>query len=321
MIDIKSIWEDQKPTGDIIVRTRINEIEHLNCYAATNHITGQHLFVISISNLVQIPNLKNYRFKGVEVFTIESKDTAELYIYLLDNSLKDIFSMFIQDVMENIQNTITEKEALSRALNVVSNWRRLFGKINFNGLTIDQQKGLIGELLFLSYILDNKPDEIDNLSKWTSTERGFESKDFTMGSVGVEIKFSSSKQPRIRISNERQLDPESLDKLFLVLYSAEPVKDKGISLDSMVENIRNKIKIADELKEFNVKLELIGYFDDDKDHYNNMYSIKKIFVFEVASGFPRIVKSQLPLGVYDTSYSIEVSSIESYIVNIEKTLL
>ncbi len=321
MIDIKSIWEDQKPTGDIIVRTRINEIEHLNCYAATNHITGQHLFVISISNLVQIPNLKNYRFKGVEVFTIESKDTAELYIYLLDNSLKDIFSMFIQDVMENIQNTITEKEALSRALNVVSNWRRLFGKINFNGLTIDQQKGLIGELLFLSYILDNKPDEIDNLSKWTSTERGFESKDFTMGSVGVEIKFSSSKQPRIRISNERQLDPESLDKLFLVLYSAEPVKDKGISLNSMVENIRNKIKIADELKEFNVKLELIGYFDDDKDHYNNMYSIKKIFVFEVASGFPRIVKSQLPLGVYDTSYSIEVSSIESYIVNIEKTLL
>lgn len=321
MIDIKSIWEDQKPTGDIIVRTRINEIEHLNCYAATNHITGQHLFVISISNLVQIPNLKNYRFKGVEVFTIESKDTAELYIYLLDNSLKDIFSMFIQDVMENIQNTITEKEALSRALNVVSNWRRLFGKINFNGLTIDQQKGLIGELLFLSYILDNKTDEIDNLSKWTSTERGFESKDFTMGSVGVEIKFSSSKQPRIRISNERQLDPESLDKLFLVLYSAEPVKDKGISLNSMVENIRNKIKIADELKEFNVKLELIGYFDDDKDHYNNMYSIKKIFVFEVASGFPRIVKSQLPLGVYDTSYSIEVSSIESYIVNIEKTLL
>lgn len=321
MIDIKSIWEDQKPTGDIIVRTRINEIEHLNCYAATNHITGQHLFVISISNLVQIPNLKNYRFKGVEVFTIESKDTTELYIYLLDNSLKDIFSMFIQDVMENIQNTITEKEALSRALNVVSNWRRLFGKINFNGLTIDQQKGLIGELLFLSYILDNKPDEIDNLSKWTSTERGFESKDFTMGSVGVEIKFSSSKQPRIRISNERQLDPESLDKLFLVLYSAEPVKDKGISLNSMVENIRNKIKIADELKEFNVKLELIGYFDDDKDHYNNMYSIKKIFVFEVASGFPRIVKSQLPLGVYDTSYSIEVSSIESYIVNIEKTLL
>lgn len=321
MIDIKSIWEDQKPTGDIIVRTRINEIEHLNCYAATNHITGQHLFVISISNLVQIPNLKNYRFKGVEVFTIESKDTAELYIYLLDNSLKDIFSMFIQDVMENIQNTITEKEALSRALNAVSNWRRLFGKINFNGLTIDQQKGLIGELLFLSYILDNKPDEIDNLSKWTSTERGFESKDFTMGSVGVEIKFSSSKQPRIRISNERQLDPESLDKLFLVLYSAEPVKDKGISLNSMVENIRNKIKIADELKEFNVKLELIGYFDDDKDHYNNMYSIKKIFVFEVASGFPRIVKSQLPLGVYDTSYSIEVSSIESYIVNIEKTLL
>ena len=44
MVNIKSIWETQKPTGDVIIKTKIEDLPHLNCYAATNHITGQHLY-------------------------------------------------------------------------------------------------------------------------------------------------------------------------------------------------------------------------------------------------------------------------------------
>ena len=92
----KSIWDNQKPTGEIIIRTRIDEIPHLQCFAATNHITGQHLYIMSVSNNVVIPELKNYRFKGVEIYTlpIEIENKIELYIYLLDNELKDIFIIF-----------------------------------------------------------------------------------------------------------------------------------------------------------------------------------------------------------------------------------
>ena len=57
-----------------------------------------------------------------------------------------------------------------------------------------------------------------------------------------------------------------------------------------------------------------GYFDEDKEHYGKMYSHKKIFVFAVTPQFPKIVKDQLPLGIYDTSYSIEISAVENFIV-------
>ena len=97
MTNIKLIWDSQKPTGDIIIKTKIDDIPHLNCYAATNHITGQHLFILSVSKTVEIPELKNYRFRGVEIFPIELENTFELNMYLLDNDLKDIFSLFIQD--------------------------------------------------------------------------------------------------------------------------------------------------------------------------------------------------------------------------------
>jgi hypothetical protein len=319
MINIKSIWENHKPTGNIIIKTRIDEISHLYCFAATNHITGQHLYIMSVENNVAIPALKNYRFKGVEIYTLsnEVESKIELYIYLLDNDLKDIFSLFIQNILEDIGNSITENEAIITTLNVVSKWKKLFDKINFNGLSLEQQKGLIGELLFLNYLL-NEPKTLTNaVNAWTGTEHEFQAKDFTFGSVGIEIKFTSSKQPRIKVSNERQLDAENLSELFLVLYSTEAVKDNGFSLNLLVEQMRNKIPMEEERSIFNAKLQLNGYFDEDKEHYKKMYSLKKTFTFAVTSEFPKIVKDYLPLGIYDTSYSIEISAVESFIIEID----
>lgn len=320
MINIKSIWENHKPTGDIIIKTRIDEIKHLNCFAATNHITGQHLYIMSISNNVSITELKNYRFKGVEIFSIEVENNFELNIYLLDNELKDIFSLFIQNILEDIEQSVTESEAITKTLNVVSKWKRLFDKINFNGLTLEQQKGLIGELLFLNYLLNNEKTSTNALNAWTGAEEEFQSKDFTLGSVGIEIKFTSSKQPRIIVSNERQLDAENLRELFLILYSTEAVKDNGISLNSIIEQTRQNITTEDERSIFNSKLQLNGYFDEDREHYGTMYSLKKTFAFNVTSEFPKIVKSDLPLGIYDTSYSIEISAVENFIVETETIL-
>lgn len=322
MINIKSIWENHKPTGDIIIKTRIDEIQHLNCFAATNHITGQHLYIMAVSNNVAIPELKNYRFKGVEIYTLknETENKIELYIYLLDNDLKDIFSMFIQNILEDIENSVTESEAIKTTLNVVSKWKKLFDKINFNGLTLEQQKGLIGELLFLNYLLKNEKTSTNAVNAWTGAEQEFQAKDFTLGSIGIEIKFTSSKQPRIKVSNERQLDAENLSKLFLVLYSTEVVKDNGISLNSIVEQTRQNISTEEERNIFNGKLQLNGYFDEDKENYGKMYSIKKLFAFAVTSDFPKIVKNQLPLGIYDTLYSIEISAVENFIIELEEIL-
>lgn len=320
MINIKSIWENQKPTGDIIIKTKIDDVPHLNCFAATNHITGQHLYIMSVAKNVVIPELKNYRFKGVEIYSVpnEIEDTFELYIYLLDNELKDIFSLFIQNILEDIIKSVTENEALIITLNVISKWKKLFDKINFNGLSIEQQKGLIGELLFFNYLIENNKSSASILNAWTGAD--FEDKDFIFGSVGIEIKLTSSKYPKIKITNERQLDTEHLSKLFLILYTTEEAKENGFSLNSLIEKTIKNIATSEERVFFNERLLLLGYREDDKEHYNKMYSLKKTFGFTVADNFPKIVKSQLPLGIYNTSYSIELSAVEQFILETEKIL-
>ncbi len=321
MIDIKAIWENHKPTGDIIIKTRIAEISHLNCFAATNHITGQHLYIMSVSKKVIIPELKSYRFKGVEIYMLpnESGKTNDFYVYLLDNDLKDIFSLFIQNILEDVIESITESEALNQTLNVVSKWKRLFDKINFNGLNLEQQKGLIGELLFFDLFLKHKRPISTILSAWTGPD--FEDKDFIFGLNGVEIKLTSSKYPKIKITNERQLDNENLNELFLILYITEEVKENGFTLSSLVEQTRKQVATnLDALKYFNERLILLGYFDTDKEHYQKMYSVKNTLSFSVAPEFPKIIKSQLPIGIYNTSYSIELSAVEQFQIPLKEIM-
>lgn len=316
MVNIKSIWETQKPTGDIIIKTRIEDIPHLHCYAATNHITGQHLYIMSVSKNVEISELKNYRFKGVEIFPVETDDFCELNIYLLDNDLKDIFSLFIQNILEDIAESVTENEAVTKTLHVISKWKKLFDKINFNGLTTEQQKGLIGELLFINYLLDNRKSSATILNAWTGPD--FEDKDFVFGATGVEIKLTSSKYPKLKITNEGQLDAQNLNELFLILYTAEDVKENGFTLNSLIDQTQQKLSAnIDELKFFGERLMLLGYFVDDKEHYNKMYSLKKTYSYSVSDEFPKIIKSQLPVGVYNTSYFIELSAVENFSVEME----
>jgi REP element-mobilizing transposase RayT len=316
MVNIKSIWETQKPTGDIIIKTKIEDIPHLNCYAGTNHITGQHLYIMSVSKNVEIPELKKYRFKGVEIFPIETDHFCELNIYLLDNDLKDIFSLFIQNILEDIAESVTENEAITKTLNVVSKWKKLFDQINFNGLSIEQQKGLIGELLFVNHLLDHRKSPTAILNAWTGPD--FEDKDFVFGATGVEIKLTSSKYPKLKITNEGQLDTQNLKELFLILYTVENVKENGFTLNSLIYQTLQKLSAnIDELNFFNEKLFLAGYLEEDKKHYNKMYSLKKTYSYSVSEEFPKIIKDNLPVGVYNTSYFIELSAVENFSVVLE----
>ena len=319
MVSIKSIWESHVPTDEIIIKTQLEHVKPFKCFAATNHITGNHLYIFETSKNAKFPEFKNYKFKGLFIEIFEFEDAKELHIYLLDNQLKDIFSLFIENIVEEISKSVTENEALVETSNVVLKWKKLFDKINFQGLTIERQKGLIGELLLFNSLLDEEYSIDALLESWTGPD--FNDKDFRFGSFGIEVKLTSSKVPKVKISSERQLDNENLTKLYLVLYVVEEVKDKGFSLNSIIEQIRTKINNnQNALKFFNERLLLVGYFDEDFENYKRQYAFRKRNFYEVTSDFPRLVASDLPIGLFDTKYNIELSAIEQFLVSNESIL-
>jgi hypothetical protein len=319
MVSIKSIWESHAPTDEIIIKTQLEHVKPFKCFAATNHITGNHLYIFETSKNAKFPEFKNFKFKGLFIEIYEFEEKKELHIYLLDNQLKDIFSLFIENIVEEISKSVTENEALVETSNVVLKWKKLFDKINFQGLTIERQKGLIGELLLFNSLLDEEYSIDALLESWTGPD--FNDKDFRFGSFGIEVKLTSSKVPKVKISSERQLDSENLTKLYLVLYVVEEVKGKGFSLNSIIEQIRNKINNnQNALKFFNERLLLVGYFDEDFENYKRQYAFRKKNFYKVSNDFPRLIASDLPIGLFDTKYNIELSAIEQFLVSNESIL-
>lgn len=319
MVSIKSIWESHVPNDEIIIKTQLEHVKPFKCFAATNHVTGNHLYIFETSKNARFPEFKYFKFKGLFIEIFEFEETKELHIYLLDNQLKDIFSLFIENIVEKISKSVTENEALIETSNVVLKWKKLFDKINFQGLSIESQKGLIGELLLFNSLLDEEYSIDKLLEGWTGPD--YNDKDFRFGSFGIEVKLTSSKVPKVKISSERQLDSDNLTKLYLVLYVVEEVKDKGFSLNSIIEQIRVKINHnQNAIKFFNERLLLVGYFDEDYENYQRQYAFRKRKFYEVTVNFPRLVASDLPIGLFDTKYNIELSAIEQFLVSNESIL-
>lgn len=91
------------------------------------------------------------------------------------------------------------------------------------------------------------------------------------------------------------------------------MKENGFTLNSLIDQTQQKLSAnIDELNFFTEILMLLGYFYEDKEHYNKMYSLKKTYSYLVSEDFPKIIKNQLPLGVYNTSYFIELSAVEGF---------
>lgn len=311
MIDIKSIWANQAPSKEVIVKTRIEEILQFSCFAATDNRTRNHIFIFETSNDAKIPDFKNFKFRGVLIHVFDFDGSKELDIYLLDNQLKDIFCLFIENIIEVISKCITENDALIEISNVILKWKKLFDKISFQGLSSEMQKGLIGELLTFNTLIDEEYSLEKLLDSWTGPD--YHDKDFLFDGVGVEVKLTSSKVPKVKISSERQLDGQNLTNLFLLLYIVEEVKDKGFSLNSLVDQIRLKIKFNQNcLRSFNEKLILVGYLDEDIEHYNKQFAFRERKIYDVVPDFPKLTSSDLPIGLFNTTYSIELSSIEKY---------
>jgi hypothetical protein len=313
MIDIKKIISTQLPGENIIIKTRIDEITQFKCFIATDTITNIHYFNFEISKEVPMPDLKKFKFQGVSIQIFDLNSVLNLNVYLMDNDLLEIFILLIQNIAEVLVNCQTENEALQNTLNVILKWKKLFDKIKSTALTIEEQKGLIGELLTFSALLEENYLSDKLVESWTGPT--YEDKDYVFEDKGLEIKFTTEKTPHIQISSERQLDIQNLTTLHLILYISENVKSNGFSLNSIIEEIRQNISQSqNSLNLFNAKILKLGYLEEDFENYEQLYAIKKRNIYHVTSSFPKITSSILPIGIFNTQYSIELSAADRFII-------
>lgn len=319
--NISSLWEimsQEKSVG--LVKRLLPNNSPLKVFATYKHPENICGIAFSCDSKLKLSVDSFYNLKelSVQLFLDTSHQPNRLLtIQLFSDANTDIFAYLCGNLVETIERCDTEAKAIKLVLNRLEKWKTMFSKGASDGLSITEQQGLYGELMYLhKLVLRGIFSYIDTLKIWVGADKAM--RDFQGKDWAVEAKtISINNADQITINGERQLDETLLDKLYLYHLSVEVSRMNGQTLNEKVDELRSLFsddKVA--LNIFNAKLMEAGYFDYHRELYRERcYKIRKESIYVIDDSFPRIKESELRDGVSNTVYSINVSTCAEYMVS------
>lgn len=319
--NISSLWEimSQEKSEGLVKRLLPNN-SPLKVFATYKHPENICGIAFSCDSKLKLSVDSFYNLKelSVQLFLDTSYQPNRLLtIQLFSDANTDIFAYLCGNLVETIERCDTEAKAIKLVLNRLEKWKTMFSKGASDGLSITEQQGLYGELMYLhKLVLRGIFSYIDTLKIWVGADKAM--RDFQGKDWAVEAKtISINNADQITINGERQLDETLLDKLYLYHLSVEVSRMNGQTLNEKVDELRSLFsddKAA--LNIFNAKLMEAGYFDYHRELYRERcYKIRKESIYVIDDSFPRIKESELRDGVSNTVYSINVSTCAEYMVS------
>lgn len=302
MNNLKEIWANQiASSGFGVVKKKIESLTQFNCYVGTILASKAKLFSIELPVGFNVSQNYLRRFTGVEIQVLPSN---ELIIILQENELSDIFTMFIEDIINSISTVSTIDDALLKISQRVSYWKRLFGKFTGGLLTPQQQRGLYGELIILEFLLKQIENQVSVLEAWQAPAGT--NQDFYFNTIAIEVKTSKSNNPTIKIANEFQLDSSLFNNLFIAFIRLSEVQGGEDTLLHKINDIRSILHAFPLLiDDFNLKLSHLGISQDLENEYDKTsYKIRNIKYYQVTDDFPRIISTMVDKAVSHISYEI-----------------
>jgi hypothetical protein len=240
-----------------------------------------------------------------------------LCIVLNDDFFKDLFDDLILSIYSKIWNISNPEEYSELFTRHFFKWSSFFENKRNEGLSKDQVKGLIGELIYLKNLLLNPKINVDDvLLSWRGPYD--EGHDFVFDFTDFEIKTIDKSKNNVRISSEFQLESEKGKKLELVVVSVEVDIEDGLNLKVLVNEIKSIV--LDRFGDNSIFINAIsqkGLIIGDLEQYD----IYKYTPIEQTSydgsneEFPKLIRSNLPEEINKLNYNIKLNLIEGFIIN------
>lgn len=245
------------------------------------------------------------------------KEKNFLVISQCEDDSEEIFERVLQNLVDHILMK-EEKPLYTTIYEVLDRWHNFFKRKRNNKLTIEEEMGLFGELHYIHNWLDKFPQEPPLIiNDWKGPLKN--RIDFVSENSGVEIKTIAPKiRNEIKISNEKQLELNPvIDKLYIYVLKIEVTESTGKTLQNMIDDIEEvlqqrapsqALKFRDLLTEAGVK---------SNEYDKNYFYVHEEFIYLVTDSFPKITSNELPLGITNVSYSIDLSHCTEFEVPID----
>ncbi|HOD61856.1 MAG TPA: PD-(D/E)XK motif protein [Bacilli bacterium] len=231
---------------------------------------------------------------------------------LLDIKAATIFYYICDDIVLSIVSEYNEDIALKKIKNRFDLWKKVLNKPINKEMTIEEAKGLFGELYFLNSYMFEKYGIEKAIKSWSGPDDY--PKDFSIDNTWYEIKTTSINSNIIKISSLGQLDSEDDGNLVIIrLENMSEEYDDGLSsLGELLNDIYSKIDDLDLRGMLIEKLMRKGYLiHNSNTSYKFRFVNKTIYL--VNDDFPRIKQSDIKYSeVEEVVYSLRISSLERF---------
>ena len=257
------------------------------------------------------------KMKGVEVAELAGtdEDSKMLVLRLVDHMQRELFQRLCLDIMSTARAADSESEAVHLFVARTWRWHHLLRGGSDGRLSLEEQKGIIGELIVLRTLLLRHLPAMDAVGTWHGPLGA--PKDFEVGRICIEAKARrGAATPYVAISSEHQLDRSSVEGLYI--YVAELAQDhsgtnEGFTLTGAAERCRTELGLIDlgAVEAFEALLAATGF--DWSDDYSDIRWLEgRHHIYGVTDGFPAITADMCHAGVRRVKYSIDLVECEPY---------
>jgi hypothetical protein len=308
-----------------IVERMVHPEAKCDMFAAVDKSSMDRLFLVHVAPTgdASLPELPCLRGLSLRYLTWIQSEHSSVVLELRagNHEYARVFAIVAEDLADCASQAGTRMEAVDALIRRLTRWQRFLERAGSELLSVEERRGLFGELTVLCRLLDgcSLPGSAV-VSGWHGPLHA--NHDFEYANCSIEVKTSSAKQEqRLRISSERQLDWSQAGRLLLAHVSVAEDTEEGTSLPSLVSAVRSRLEAAQAADQFDDLLLRTGYLRQDEDAYSHpMYLVRKCEAFHVRDGFPCILESDLRAGVGDVTYSIGTGSCSAFSIPFESLI-
>ena len=212
-----SPWRDLKEDG--VDSRRVDHTGRWNFFWAV--MPGRNPALALVLEARPIPEPKLPKLRSLETGFAFLSGGQTFYLRLKDHAQLELFENLCRDVVRCTALATREAEALTRAIVRMCRWHHLLRGGRGDGLSEEEQKGLIGELAVLELLSDLIGPRAA-ITAWTGPMGS--PKDFEFQGHCIEVKARrAAAQPYVRISNEFQLADVEDHRLWLSVLAVDKV--------------------------------------------------------------------------------------------------
>lgn len=233
----------------------------------------------------------------------------------MQSGSQELFSRMAADLLDVLERLDGASEPLlvKTLMQRVRAWQDFMSRSSMEGLSNEEEIGLVGELQLLRELLQSGMSPAVAVNAWQGPLDGVH--DFLSSTLAIEVKATlASGGFRVRISSLEQLDCLVFENVHL--FAVRLVLDeKGMTLPQYISSVYGLVGPTD-IPGLESRLLAAGFRFGTEDFYTRRFSIVERLMFNVGPDFPKLSRANVPAQVLEAKYVLDLDQLRERAVDI-----